>query len=552
MAHQREGDTNQPMHPRTLSFLLLLPLIGHATAQTMENEKTVPSKINATKVFMQGAQVSRTASTSLPAGASTIVFTGLAYQLDPQSIEVTGKGGYTILSVNHRVNHLSESPQKKEMEELQGKVKKLERDLATENGLKQVWEQEEQLLLKNTSIAGQQQGVTAAQLQAVNDYVRERLKAVKGGLLVQQEKINTINTELQKLRQQMQQLQALAPRPTSEVVVEITSPAATSATFALNYFVQQATWTPAYDLRATGVGKPVQLLMKAEVTNNTGEDWDKVELSFSSGNPALGGVMPTLDPWTLYLHRPMPRPTAQRSAGFTRDQDAKSGSMGLMEVVTISADAVRHAPVAMQQQATTMEYTISTPFTVPSDARPRTIGVQEHALTATYKHYATPKLDKDAFLYARTTGWEDLGLLSGETNVFFEGTYVGKSYLDLNVPKDTLDISLGRDKGVVVERVKRKGTSDRGILGSSRTATIAWDLTVRNTKATAVDLEIRDQYPLSPQSEVEVKLTEKGGATVDDKKGLLTWNLAVAPKETKKLGFTYTVKHPKDMPMVLE
>jgi uncharacterized protein (TIGR02231 family) len=208
--------------------------------------------------------------------------------------------------------------------------------------------------------------------------------------------------------------------------------------------------------------------------------------------------------------------------------------------------------VAVQQQATTMEYTISTPFTVPSDASPRTIGVQEHALNATYKHYATPKLDKDAFLYARTTGWEDLGLLSGEANVFFEGTFVGQSYLQLDVPKDTMDISLGRDKGVVVERVKRKGTSDRGILGGNRTATIAWDLTVRNTKGTAVELEVRDQYPLSPQSEVEVKLTEKGGAQVDDTKGILTWNMTVAPKETKKLGFTYTVKHPKDMPVVLE
>ncbi|MDV7399503.1 DUF4140 domain-containing protein, partial [Arthrospira platensis SPKY1] len=107
------------------------------------------------------------------------VFTGLAQQVDPQSIQVTGKGGYTILSVNHRINHLTESPAKKEIEELQARIKLMERDVATETGLRQVWEQEEQLLLKNTAIGGQQQGVTASQLQAVNDYVRGRLKAVK-------------------------------------------------------------------------------------------------------------------------------------------------------------------------------------------------------------------------------------------------------------------------------------------------------------------------------------------------------------------------------------
>lgn len=230
--------------------------------------------------------------------------------------------------------------------------------------------------------------------------------------------------------------------------------------------------------------------------------------------------------------------------------------MALSEVVIVShkskADAMRNAPVAIQQQATTVEYTIATPFTIPSDANPRTIGVQEHAISASYKHYATPKLDKDAFLYARTTGWENLSLLSGDANVFFEGTYVGKSYLELGVPQDTLDISLGRDKGVVVERVKRKTDNSKALIGGSRTHTIAWDLTVRNTKGTAVDLEIRDQYPLSPQSEVEVKLIDKGAATVDPHKGLLTWNLSVAPKETKKLGFSYTVKHPKDLQLSLE
>ncbi len=533
---------------RTLLLACSFALFTAARCGT--DEKAIPSRITSAKVFLQGAQVTRTASTGIATGASTIVFTGLAQALDPQSIQVTGKGGYTILSVNHRVNHLSESPLKKELEDLTTLEKKLVGELNSQTATKQVWEQEEQLLLKNTDIAGQQQGVTAAQLQAVNDYVRERLRMVKNGVLVQNDKIAALNEELNKVRQQMQQLRAQAPRPTSEVVVEITSSTAVSATFTLDYFVQHATWTPAYDLRATSVGKPIQLLMKAEVTNNTGEDWDKVELSLSSGNPTQGGVMPALHPWVLYTHRPAPR--ASRTRAKTDAYSSDQVETLSVKEYQISSDAVRFAPVRSQQQATTVEFTISTPFTVPSDASPRTIGVQEHELTASYKHYATPKLDKDAFLYARTTGWEDLNLLSGEANVFFEGTYVGKSYLELDVPKDTLDISLGRDKGVVVERVKRKSGNNKALIGGNRTLAVGWDLTVRNTKGTAIDLEIRDQYPLSPQSEIEVKLTEKGGATVDDKTGLLIWNLSVAPKETKKLGFAYTVKHPKDMPVVVE
>ncbi|HEY0975852.1 MAG TPA: DUF4139 domain-containing protein [Flavobacteriales bacterium] len=533
------------------SFLLSFP------AHAADGEKTVPSRITEAKVFMQGAQVTRSASATVPAGTSKLVFIGLAQGLDPQSIQVTGKGGYTILSVNHRINHLSESPKKKELAELMDRLKKLQKDHAYEKAMQDVWVNEEQLLNKNSSIGGQQNGITAAQLTAVNDYVRERLRITKSNWLAQQEKLNALQEEMGKVQQQMNELQALVPRPTSEVVVEISSSTEVAATFLLGYFVGNAGWTPAYDLRAKGVGQPIELLMKAQVVNNTGEDWEKVELGLSSGNPTLGGVMPTLSPWTLYTYRP--RPTGHRSRAKAYESGRYDQAEGAMEDRLVSfkpamAEVAAFNTVGnvISDRATTVEFNITTPFNVPSDGLPHTIGVQEHSIKATYQHYATPKLDKDAFLYARTTGWEDLSLLSGEANVFFEGTFVGQSFLELEVPKDTLDISLGRDKGVVVERVKRKTTDDKAAIGGKRTVGIGWDITARNTKGTAVDLEIRDQYPLSPQSEVEVKLEEKGGAVADEQKGLLTWKLKLAPKETKKVGFAYTVKHPKDMPMVLE
>lgn len=536
---------------RTLAALLLLL----ATA-VQASEKNVTTKLTEVKVFLSGAQVARTASTTVPAGTSTLVFAGLPQGIDPQSIQVTGKGGYNILSVNHRMNFLTESPKKKEIEEISARIKKLEKEHAQEKALQDVWSNEEQLLHKNSAIGGQQNGLTAAQLTAVNDYVRERMKAVKSGWLAQQEKMNTITEELQKLRQQQQQLQAQAPRPTSEVVVEISSAAEVSASFTITCFVGNAGWLPAYDLRAKTVGQPIELLMKAQVVNNTGEDWSRVALSLSSGNPTLGGVMPQLQPWTLWR----PRPIGSRSTATLQKQRGRVDDMESFGAPPATAledrldmrEAELTVAHSVEQRTTTVEFVIETPFTIPSDGKAHTVGVATHSVPASYKHYATPKLDKDAFLYARTTGWEDLNLLPGEANVFFEGTYVGKSFLELDQPRDTLDISLGRDKGVVVERLRRKSTDQKAIVGGKRTVTIGWDLTVRNTKATSIDLEVRDQYPLSPQSEIEVKLEDKGGANVDDKKGYLTWTINLTARETRKLGFSYSVKHPRDMPVVLE
>jgi uncharacterized protein (TIGR02231 family) len=299
----------------------------------------------------------------------------------------------------------------------------------------------------------------------------------------------------------------------------------------------------------------MELLMKAQVVNNSGEDWNRVALSLSSGNPTLGGVMPQLQPWTLWKPQPVLLSTTmrrERTKAEAFDADVPMAAPPRGAVTLQEQEATTTVAHSVAHRTTTVEFIIETPFSVPADGKPHTVGVRTHEVPAIYKHYATPKLDKDAFLYARTTGWEDLNLLPGEANVFFEGTYVGKSFLQLDVPKDTLDISLGRDKGVVVDRVRRKSTDQKAIVGGKRTVTIGWDLTVRNTKTTAVDLEVRDQYPLSPQSEIEVKLEDKGGATVDDQKGFLTWNFRLEPKATRKLGFSYSVKHPKDMPVVLE
>lgn len=541
---------------RFASFLFAAAFLPCATSAA-EGEKPITSKVNEVKVFLSGAQVSRAASATIAAGTSLLVFTGLAEGMDPQSIQVTGKGGYQILSVNHRINYLTESPKKKEIEELQARIKKLEHDYNIENGLQQVWVNEEQLLLKNNAVGGQQNGLTAAQLQAVNDYVRERMKAMKAGWLAQEEKKQAIHMEAEKLRQQLTSLQAQAPRPTSEVMVEISSTVEVSATFTITYFVGNAGWLPAYDLRAKGVGQPIDLLMKAQVTNNTGEDWSKVDLSLSSGNPTLGGVMPSLSPWVLYTYQPRRLESVTISSREQRVRgDAPMAAPSAMDdgLLRMKQEEVASGIVSntVAFRTTTVEFVIETPFTIPADGKAHTVGVKSHSIPASYKHYATPKLEKDAFLYARTAGWEDLNLLPGEANVFFEGTFVGQSYLQLDQPKDTLDISLGRDKGVVVERVKRKTTNEKAIVGGKRTVTIGWDLTVRNTKGTAVDLEVRDQYPLSPQSEIEVKLVDKGGAAADEQKGLLTWNQRIEPKATKKLGFSYEVKHPKDMPVVLE
>ena len=211
-------------------------------------------------------------------------------------------------------------------------------------------------------------------------------------------------------------------------------------------------------------------------------------------------------------------------------------------------------PVPVQQtvNTTTVEFEIELPYTIPPDGKPYTVKIEEHQIPAAYEYYCAPKLDTDAFLTALVTGWEEYYLLNGEANLFFEGTFVGKSFLDVESVSDTLVVSLGRDKGVVVERTKLKEFSKRQLLGSKRTASFAFEVEVRNTKGVPIRIVVEDQVPVSTDKRIEVDSEPDAAAAYNADTGLLRWRLDLPPATTKTLGFSYAVKYPKDRSVLLE
>ena len=639
---------------------LLVSLCILLSATTWAKEQPVTTSISAVKVFLSGAEVTRSGKAELLKGTATLVFAGLPEELDPANIQVSGSGAFTILGVQHRLNFLEEKQDRAEVVELKDRIKVLEADIAREQSLLGVLDKEDARLAKNDVIAGDA-GLSLEQLRSINDYLQSRQEALALKRLERQARIATLHEDLGKVKLQLAQVQGKKTRPTSEVVVEVSANAPVSGTLTLKYMVQSAGWSPTYDIRVADITKPMELTYKAQVYQSTGEDWDKVQLALSSGEPNRDAIMPTLYPWRLDFGIPRPAPVANVQAGFNpnvRDvrgiiRDAStgeplpfvnvilsdvngqtingttsnidgyyaiavpvngrnlrfeyigyssqqmaitSGSMNvnmaesatqLSEVVIsqnshllsrmagvtqVESRRIRKSKAYADQmygwasnesattslaeqvteRATSFEFAISVPYTIPSDGKSHQVGVQEQELTSSYKYYCTPKLDLDAFLFAQVTGWESMNLLAGPAYIYFEGTYVGESLLDLAGVGDTLDISLGRDQGVTVQRTKRTDFSQRQVVGGKRVESVGWEIAVRNNKAQAIDLVITDQYPLAARSEIEVKLDEDGGATVNTEKGFLTWKVKVEPRTNQKWSFGYSVKVPKEQPVVLE
>jgi len=202
--------------------------------------------------------------------------------------------------------------------------------------------------------------------------------------------------------------------------------------------------------------------------------------------------------------------------------------------------------VSVTDNELNVTFDIDLPYDVPTNGKEQTATLKEYSVGSFYKYYSVPRLDKDAYLLAEVADWEKLNLLPGEANIIFEGTYVGKSFIDPNSTFDTLNLTLGRDKRVVVKKEKMVDYSSVKFLGNNKQQKITYELTVKNNKKDTVRMLLKDQYPLSTNKEIEVELIDAGGASINSDIGVLTWKLELVPGENKKIRFAYSVKYPKD------
>jgi len=205
-----------------------------------------------------------------------------------------------------------------------------------------------------------------------------------------------------------------------------------------------------------------------------------------------------------------------------------------------------------QQVRSVKEYVISMPMSMPSDGKEYNLVIGGETIKAAYEFHSTPKLDRDAFLVAKIVNWQDYDLLDATAGIFYEGTFTGKTRLSASLATDTLDISLGRDKSIMIERKKVKDFTTNQFMGSNRTVQRAWEISLRNNKKQPVTLIVFDQYPVSKEKDIEVELIDNGGASVEKETGMLRWEVVLEPGQVKKLNFKYSVKYPKERILAIE
>jgi uncharacterized ubiquitin-like protein YukD/uncharacterized coiled-coil protein SlyX len=245
-------------------------------------------------------------------------------------------------------------------------------------------------------------------------------------------------------------------------------------------------------------------------------------------------------------------------AGYDKIEQRLQGRMPGVVVNNIRIrgnSSIQTSPVQVEskENQTNIQFNIQNPYTILSDGKQFTVDIGQYQISATYQYFAAPKIKPEAYLNASIVGFNEINLLSGEANIFFEGTFLGKTVIDLqNSMVDTLNISLGVDKNVVVSRERIKNYNEKQVLGSSQRANRGFVIDVKNRKTQTINLLIEDQIPVSNTSEVIVENEELSNGKLDESTGKITWNFKLKPDEQKKLDLKYRVKYPKNKTINLE
>lgn len=528
--------------------LIYLFVIGFSVMAIAQKPIFTDAKIESATVYFNSAELTHSTSANLPKGTSEIVIKNIANHLNENTIQIKAPKDVTVLSVQFTTNYISEyeidetSPAIKQVRDsikiVEAAIKKTVNAKVSEN-------RTIDLLDKNQQIAGQNTGLSVAELAKMVDFYKSKRNELQNNFDLLEEKEKQLRETLARLNSQLK-INTSKEEKTSngKLILQVMSDVASKINFEISYITPYANWTPFYDLRAESVTAPLDLMYKAQVAQNTGIDWKKVKLTLSSGSSNQNNQIPVLNSWFLRY-----APAYSYDGNFN---NSKSNTL-MSEVVVqgyTSKDMSSNASIDNYTNVTenqlNVSFDIDIPYDILSNGKLHSVALKELKLPATYTYYSAPRVEKEAFLVAEIDDYSQYNLLPGEANIIFEGMYVGKTYINPNQTAESLKLTMGRDKRVSVKREKVTEKSGTKFLSSYKEQTFTFDITLKNDKKEAVELLLKDQYPLSTDKDITIELVESSKAQINSETGILTWEVKLKPGEIQKFRISYKVKYPKD------
>lgn len=495
------------------------------------------SKITKVTVFLQGAELTRRLNVDVHPGKNEIRFTGIPNNFELDSITAEVIGDAQLISVSSHETDLKRPDMCEEIEKLQQELKSCE-EMLTENLTKQkILEDEYDFLQENRNVGGTQ-GIQLEELKKMEEYYRKRVHEINSERLSHQKEEKCLEIKKKDLISKLGNYKNADDYSYVDIVAELSAESDCKVEIVISYFVPCAGWRPVYEIRIKDTEHPAMLICKAEIYQNTGEDWNDISLLLSSGMPSIHGKPPELQPWYLAIEQPM-----EANACYEVDYSENSPEVLGEPYGCGSHFSPNNAEV--RQACTSLEFVIPEHVSITALGNHQRVEITRQQLDASYQHYCIPKLDTDVFLLANIEGWETLDILEGEASIFLGNTYVGTTFIEPRKANSKMSIHLGKDGSVIASRVKGKDFTSSSVLNINNKISREWQITVRNTRHSDISIKILDQIPISASKSIIVEPMEISGAEYNTETGELCWERHLEASKSIELSIKYSVTYPK-------
>ncbi len=557
--------------------VFVLALISTINLWAIEKEP-IKSTISEVTIYTSGAQVTRKASFNVKTGITELILEGVSPNIDARSLQVKAFGNVVIIDSKYGIFY----PEPKEVK-LEGLPLKIRKDISLlqdsiDNLQYEITELTDEINILNNSKSILANNGAIRGVGKVNDSIQ----LLKAAMDFYQVKMNEINKKLQVLNKKKKERDARMNRmnqrmtdlvnfqsstnpdepkgPIHRIVVTVQSKETVAGKLSVSYLVANASWVPTYDLRADILTGKVNLTYKANITQSSGEIWDNVALTLSTNDPYQNKTKPELHPWYVDFYRAVNygydkninygRTNAYGVAPAAKESSDYESSK--LEEVTLNQAETAASFTTLVDRVISVEYKIDLPYTIEADGESHLVLVRNIDLNANYRYYSVPKVDPSVFLVAEILKLDELQLVPATANIFFDGTYMGETYIDPSQMEDTLKLSLGKDPNIIVKRILLKKEYKEKIIGNDKERSYSFEISMKNLKDKSIELIIEDQFPVTSNGDIVIEPIDWDKADYEVTSGKLKWKVDLKAKEAKKVTFSYKIKHPKDQNVVVQ
>lgn len=560
---------------KLMKFIITLFVLGtcfsYLYGQT--NEQIIKSEIKKVKLYLTSGEMTHETDLKVQKGRNKLIFSGISAFADQRSIQFVTDNEIRIVSISTEIDFSAAEAFNPKIKVLKDTLEVLKDQLQNNKDILSAYHAEQAVLNTNRDIKGTE-SLTAEKIKAVADYYRTRTLEINRTVSKLTKEQEYLNARIYDTRLQLTEFNFIENQRSNQVIILVDSDKPESIHTTLKYQVSDCGWAPTYDLSVQDINQPVNLKYKAQVYNNTGNEWKQVELTLSTSDPLMSAASPLLNPFYItygnmveeerqkYI-QPTKKITQSRAEVMNEinmanqraydnyyldgsdqkvDSRWKNENSKVLEVKKVTTVAMK----TIELSDLNAEFNIPHVFSCPTDAKPYTVEIKDLTIPATFAHISVPKLDQGAFLIAKIVGWQELDLIPGPTNVYFGGNYVGVSEINTRNVSDTLELSFGRDSKIQVLRKLKSEMSVKRSSGSYKRDTYYYDVQIRNNRSTPITIDIFDQIPLSRNNEITISVEELSGGKLVTETGEISYKLVIAPGETKNLVVGYTIKYPKN------